>query len=707
LRTILVGLISLAVILAIYLLYSHVSETPHIDIDQTGQFIDTIADSNIGDFDREIGKIGDVGIGALTKTVFRHLKNGQVDRELGFEELLHEVRGEWEVEKPYINIYQPNFKCYVTADRGTVQVETAAGRPSPRDATFTGNVVIHLLPESGSDIKESSIYLDDVAFVSEKSLLSTTGPIRFVSQNAQMLGTGLELIYNEQLDRLELFRIINLESLRLKSLQTGLFSGNTQRKKRLANMPEVSSANTEAEARQTVEQGVGEYYKCVLSKNVIIDSPEQLVFAKDHVSISNIFWSRSSDEKSYPEQQGTREERRGKKDEGRATREEESGDIIVTCDNDVVLVPVNSAREQNNSDTISVEAALPLKKHPKSSVDAAGRPTFVTRRIDYDIATGDAIAPGLSELTFYAVSTADTVRKESAVPVKITAQKETKFLSASNQVIFEGDCVCTMLRTEPNNVQQKYTLTAPKLTTNLKSSILRPDSVVTSEDGRAASQGSSLEHLTADGGVVKLMSRKKMNGQSLGGADLECHRLDYDTDQEMFEATGPGEIVLDNSKIPEPNEQLSRFSFRRPCYAFLRDFAILKYFQKDNRIVADAEPGGKLWIDYFPIVGGQYGQQVVATATHADVSLMQAADGQTELSALTASGAVTYADKDKNNEFAGSALFYDYKKAIMKVHGDESQPCYYNGALVDEIECDLKTGKVKARIAGPGVMQLQ
>ena len=61
LRTILVGLISLAVILAIYLLYSHVSETPHIDIDQTGQFIDTIADSNIGDFDREIGKVGDSG----------------------------------------------------------------------------------------------------------------------------------------------------------------------------------------------------------------------------------------------------------------------------------------------------------------------------------------------------------------------------------------------------------------------------------------------------------------------------------------------------------------------------------------------------------------------------------------------------------------------------------------------------------------------
>ncbi len=706
LRTIIIGLISLAAVLAIYLLYNQVSKTPQIDIDTVGQFADTEAESDVSDFDDEIGEIGDVGIAALTKPVFQHLKDGQVDREFGFEELLHEVRGEWEVEKPYINIYQPNFNCFVTADRGTVQVETAVGRPSPKDAIFTGNVVIHLLPGSDSDIQESSIYLDDVVFVSEKSLLSTAGPVTFVSQNAQMLGTGMELIYNEQLDRLELFRIINLESLRLKSLQTDLFSGNTQPQKRLADMTELSSAKTEAERQQTIEQKAGEYYRCVLNKNVVIDAPDQLVFAQDSISINNIFWSRTLDENPYHEQQGMRQEQQGTSDPresgnrlapaeaGRqATREQESGDIIVTCDNDVVLVPVNSARERNNSDTLSVKAALPDKKHPKSSVDTDGRPTFVTRKIDYDISTGDAIAPGLAELTFYAIAVADAGSEDASVPVKITAQKETKFLSASNQVIFEGDCVCTMSRTEPNNIQQKYTLTAPRLTTNIAS--------------RATSQGSHLEHLTADSGVVKLRSIKTVKGQLLGGVELECRKVDYDAGQELFIATGPGQISLNNSKIPEPNEQLSRFSFRRPCYAFLRDFAMLKYFQKDNRIVADAEPGGKLWIDYFPIVAGQYGQQVVATATHADVSLMQTADGQTELSALTASGAVTYKNEDEDIEFLGSKLFFDHDNSIMKVWGDDSAPCNYNGALVDEIEYNLKTGKVKAQIAGPGVMQLQ
>ena len=533
-------------------------------------------------------------------------------------------------------------------------------------------------------------------------MLSTTGPVTFVSENAQMLGTGLELIYNEELQRLEFFRIIHLESLRFKGSQAALFSRTTGD----SNTPTQSIIASDAQkskeiqtaGRVGVEKRQGEYYKCVLSKNVVIDSPEQLVFAEDKVAINNIFWPKASDGQSgKAETAGTDDVAARKvvvpKHSEPAKSHEETGDIVVSCDNGVVLIPMDSAKEQNNSDTLSVEAALSDKKHPKSSVDIARRPTFVTRRIDYDISTGDAIAPGLSELTFYTGPIADAKSEEVTIPVKITAQKETKFLSASNQVIFEGDCVCIMSRTEPNNVQQEYTLTAPKLTTNLKS--------------RATSQGSSLEHLTADGGVVKLMSRKKMNGQSLGGADLECHRLDYDTDQEMFEATGPGEIVLDNSKISEPNEQVGRFSFRRPCYAFLRDFATLKYFQKDNRIIADAQPGGTLRMDYFPVVEGKYGQQVVATATHADISLVQAADGQTELSALTASGAVTYKNEDEDIEFLGSKLFFDHEKSIMKVWGDESAPCYYNGALVDEIEYDLKTGKVKARIPSPGVMQLR
>ena len=123
-----------------------------------------------------------------------------------------------------MNVYEQDFKCYITADKGEVKIETIADKPTPKDATFTGNVVVHIVPNDSSDIKESHIYLDDIAFMSERSQLATAGPVRFISEDAQMLGTGLELVYNDQLERLELFRIVRLESLRIKSSQMAFLS---------------------------------------------------------------------------------------------------------------------------------------------------------------------------------------------------------------------------------------------------------------------------------------------------------------------------------------------------------------------------------------------------------------------------------------------------------------------------------------------------
>jgi hypothetical protein len=153
LRAILIGLISLAAVLAIYLLYSFASKNPQIDIDMGAKSFDAVADVNTDEFDSKIGKIADIGIGVLRKTVYGHTKNGRVDREFGFEELLREVKNEWEVEKPFLNIYQNDFKCFITADEGKVHVEDAASRPSPKDATFTGNVTVHILPEKGRILK--------------------------------------------------------------------------------------------------------------------------------------------------------------------------------------------------------------------------------------------------------------------------------------------------------------------------------------------------------------------------------------------------------------------------------------------------------------------------------------------------------------------------------------------------------------------------
>jgi len=743
LRKLVIGFISLAVVLVIYLFYSRTSKTPPIDTDVGAGFIDTVADSNVGGLDSEkVGMLGDVGVGTVRKSYYFFLnKDQEVERELGFEELLHKVRDIWEIEKPYMNVYRRNFRCYITADKGSVQFETAVGRSTPKDATFTDNVVIHILPEGSSEIEESYIYLDDIIFQSEKSQLSTSGPVKYVSENAQMLGTGMELVYDDQLERLEYLRILDLESLRIKSSQTGFLPGSKrpadgpavtggQARTQQPDEPAMASDKQEVQptaARPEVEQRKaspersrrGEYYKCVFSKNVLIDSPEQLVFADEKVCINDIFWEKSSsgrpdkvDVDSGPAEQGRQNAVQTNANNINVTAAkpnepneptEKFEDIVVTCDSGFVVVPKDSPRALENP----AHGLTPTKRPTRTNTDvsvrqcprqypsvfdqAKERTTFIARRVDYNAATGDTVVTGESELEFYTSDAVQTDPNQPAIPVKIISQEQVRFLQALNRAIFEGDCVCTMRREDPN-FQQQYTLLAPKLTIDLP------------KDKKAKSSTTGIEHLRADGGLVRLATVKTAKEKLLSGVEIKCYQVDYDPGRALFVAAGPGVIKLNNSSIPEPNEQGGRFSLRKPCWASVENFDTLKYFSEANRIIADAKPQDVLIIGYVPIVKDGYGQAVKITAAHIEALLTETAEGQTELLSLTASGGITYKDQDK--EFDGSKLFYDADKLLVTVQGDEFQPCYFNGNPVDEIEWDLKSDTVKFEISGPGTLQL-
>lgn len=110
-------------------------------------------------------------------------------------------------------------------------------------------------------------------------------------------------------------------------------------------------------------------------------------------------------------------------------------------------------------------------------------------------------------------------------------------------------------------------------------------------------------------------------------------------------------------------------------------------------------------MDYIAAVNGRYDEHIWAKASHVEVLLHELPSNQMELSTLKATGGVEY--EDKNNQFMGSELLYDQQTAIVKVKGDESQPCYYNGVLVDGIEMNVKTDKVKAEIVGTGTVQMK
>jgi hypothetical protein len=698
-RKLRIWLVSAAVVLAIYLFYNLISRTPPIEFD-TGE---TVAESNAVEIDGKIGKVGDVGVGTIRKAKYTHLNTKkQIDREFGFEKLLHAEGNEWEIEKPYMNIYRHHLKCYMTADRGKVQIEDAVGRPTPTDATLSGNVVVRILPEEGDKIEESFVYLDDLIFISEKSQFSTAGPVRFSSPDAQMLGKGLEAVYNDELDRLEFLRINELESLRIRqSSKTSLFSpqqantdspvGRTHTDSREAK--EISPVN-----RQAVEKSKRDYYKCVFRKNVVIDSSEQLILA-DEVSISDILWSDNSGRTGGERE--ARDDEKGLRDDGRRIKgepnesSEQFADIVLTCDDGIAVVPMNSSPIPENETTGD--------RKLKSPDDKSGKPAFVAKKIDYSLITESIVAEEPSELTFYASDFAGAALDENditeqgkaaALPVKITAQEKAEFRPRSNQVIFQGNVLCTMLR-EDTNFQQKYNLSAPELTVDL----------FRDERSRA-----DIKHLTATGGLVQLDTSKWTDEKLLGFTKLKCLRFDYDAAQQMFLATGSGIIAVDNSKIAEPRKKTGRFSLQRPCYAVVRNFDTLKYFKKSDVIIADAA-NEQILIDYFPVVRGKHEQQTSATANYVEAALYQASSGQTELSTLSAKGGITYEEKKEKKgttvQFVGSEMFYDGSKSMITARGDESRPCFLNGALAPGIEYDLKSDRIKTGIIGPGMLQMR
>jgi hypothetical protein len=730
-RKLRVWLISAGMVLVIYLLYNLISRTPPIAIDNRDTAYKAARDEGraqpLGGAGRETrderqGMVGGVGVGTIQKAKYTHLNaKKQVDREFGFEKLLHAEGNEWEIEKPYMNVFQGNLRLLMTADEGTVQIEDAVGRPTPKDATLTGNVVIHILPEKNSKVQEGFIYLDDVIFISEKSQFSSAGPVKFTSQDAQMQGVGLELVYNDELDRLEYLKIITLETLRIRqSSKASLFSSETT----------AAESPTRGERRGTRDKGrgtggKGEYYKCVFRKNVVIDCPEQLILA-DEVSIDNIIWSKSSD--SNPENKTadstiatevTEESVSSPRDEPNKSSEqfadlssgvshpqvdiaEANSDIVVTCDDGITVVPMDSSGIPGDAATEG--------KGLRSFNDEKGRPTFIAQKIDYCVITGDTVASGPSELTFYANDVMGTEGrpqpperdedKQPAVPVKVTAQERAKFLPALNQVIFEGNVLCTMLR-ENVNFQQKYRLSSPKLTIDLSKS---EASLTADKQTRA-----DIKHLTASGEVVQIDTSKWAGEKLLGFTKLKCLQFDYYADLQIFLATGSGIIAADNSKIAEPGKKVGRFSLQRPCYAVMRNFDTLKYLKEANLIIADAG-AEQIFIDYFPIIKGRQEQQTSATANHIEAVLYETANGQTELSTLIAKGGITYeeqkAKKGKTVQFVGSEMFYDGAKSMITARGDELQPCFLNGALAPGIEYNLKKDRVKTKIIGPGMLQM-
>jgi len=533
-RKLLIGVVSLGAILGVYLIYTRVSESPRFGTAGDDAITAPAGDAN----EAQMGQIGEVGLGTVEKARYITLdpKTKRLEREFGFEKLLHQAGDIWEIEKPYMNVYRPNFKCYVTADKGEVKVETVAGRTTPRDATFSSNVVIHIVPEGKSSVQESFVYLDDIIFISDKSLILTAGPVRFVSDDAQMKGIGMEMIYNAQAERLEYFKIADLESLRIKSTQAATFStgappgapagAGAQAGTSEPNAASAAGASEQAEAPQlkVPPQVEGEFYKCIVSKNVVLDAPDQLVFADEKLYLNDLFWSKKSLDKPSAVDAGASATQASapaaaaepnvsapapvEPNEPNAPAKQPIF-ITVTCDGGLLIVPRDSTRTLDDGVQSDPNAAGSDNRRAELLGADTQRTKFLAQTIDYSAITGDVTAGGVSELLYYARNGVPGEANEPPVPVKITARDGAQYFKASNQAIFK-DCLCRMPQTGLSE-RRDVTFAAPQIAVDLPQDRSMPPDLLASGPTELVFYTEDANHSAAGQGPlpVKVTARKR------------------------------------------------------------------------------------------------------------------------------------------------------------------------------------------------------
>ena len=698
-RKVVVGLLALGGLLGVFVLYTHVSQVPALT--DARNLLPPLEDEADLPTDEEVGTVAGVGIGRVEQTQFLHTDEyKRVDREFGFEELLHTQGNQWEILRPYMKLFLPAFRCDVTADRGTVQLQTVSGRPMPSDADFSGNVVIHVIPSEPNDPWECFIHLDTVEFLAEKSLFSTAGPVRFLSRNARLTGTGMELVYDQGRARVELFRVFDLDDLRLR----GSAFGSVDRLASPARGTGGSAESAVAKPPANPEpRAAGDSYQCVFRRNVTIQTPKGTVVLQDVLVLNNLLWSKAG-ARDHQDSEPNRPAPPARANQKALNTNppsllaldavpEDFFDVVVTCEGGCVVAPTGTL------DPMADPAQSPRAAKARGVASRApalppDRQYATAERGAFDAFTTDTVLAGPVEMMFYIDPNGLGGGKTGGppLPMTVTAGQSVRFLAASRQILLEGDCKVTLCRSEPN-LRYEYTLTAPRLTLDL-----------VSDPNRKGEAAVTVSKMVAAGGPAAVRILKTDAERTLGWTTLEAAELQYRAGPREFTAVGPGQIWMRNDEALDPNADPNQLSLNRPCYARLTHFDTLTYSAFTGRIVA-TDQSQQLLLDYFPLTAGRYGRHIQMVAGHVEASLKERAGGRMDLDSLTASKGVEY--EDERSHFIGSTLFYDNTRSLVTVKGDDVLPCYLNGALVDEIEADLKTGRVKTEFPTPSLLQVR
>ena len=736
-RRILVLLGAFVLVFGAYVIYNRVVDTPTIrPLDE-----DSVGEIETPQFAERPSEIGETVVGQADRTRFTVLDpdTKEPKQVFGFEKLLGPEEGvvRRKVVNPYMEVYEKNFRCRITSDYGMVRVETAADAQSPKDARLYGNVKIHIQSGGTEAPTESTIYLEDVSYNSERSEFVTDKPVELVSEDVEMEGTGMVLIYNTRWGRLEYFKVIDLDELRFKNVRNFMPSDSGVDKREAESEPgQEQSALESGVAEAGPSEKEDEYYECRFSKDVVIEyGQEVVVTSAEDITISNIIWAgRTLEDEEGSEEVGVSEPNEDLGQSAGEAKQAEDVEIItvtVKCRGGMVVQPIVSVMGPVSLDVSEVgwsaefgDVPVYIKKTASEELvlknaNLAGgvgsevegdklkdvtdseklqEPVkFKATKIDYDVGTGNAIAAGPVEFTFYAEVDSNDVGSEAGVyPVVITAQRNAEFLvdesGKIDRVIFNDDVV-GVRKAGTAAYDQEDRFNGQRM-------------VVELDDGENT-DAMEIRHVVIEGGGVKLESLRSKEEKTISHVRLMCKRIDYYLAGAAIIATGPGKIELDNSKVEpaekseEEKDKSKHFDMDGPCYAYAEGFKSLRWFMDENSIIAD---GGErsVSLSYVPVVEGKLGAVVRASAGYMEADFVKMGSGRSQLGRLRAKEGVYY-DEEDGHWFEGERLSYDAGEALMSIAGTEARPCVADGTQVPEIEYNLKTGKVKTRLSSrPG-----
>ncbi len=274
-RKILLVFLALGICIGAYLGYHYYSNPPAIEVGG-GYKIVKVEPTPPPKEPAHEGRIGETVIGQTDISEFNLLDAaGNVKSRFGFKKLVHSEGFEWELEAPYVNIYDSGYNCNVVSDSGFIRIEMVAGKPVPVSARLIDNVVINFKTRDGG--RDCRIDLDRLNYDIERNRFESDGKVVVKAEDMEMNGTGMTLVYNPENDRIELLKIAELDFIKIT--ETRLKSA----------VSEGSFSKAQQDKTVVKDTAGGVFYEFILDNNVTVLTDGNTINAST-VRISNILW---------------------------------------------------------------------------------------------------------------------------------------------------------------------------------------------------------------------------------------------------------------------------------------------------------------------------------------------------------------------------------------------------------------------------------